>query len=88
MCFVMRVPAPARVNPKLDMKRPLDRDGKQQCMLLGRYLNALNLQFDVIASSPLKRSLQTAQLVGTEIGHEAKIMVSGGAQPLCLIHRL
>lgn len=71
----------SRVNPKLDMKRPLDRDGKQQCMLLGRYLNALDLQFDVIASSPLKRSLQTAQLVGTEIGHEAKIMVAEALSP-------
>ena|SRR5271165_4248076 len=70
-----------RINPKLDAKRPLDRDGKQQCMLLGRYLNALNLQFDVIASSPLKRSLQTAQLVGTEIGYEAKILATEALSP-------
>lgn len=70
-----------RINPKLDLKRPLDRDGKQQCMLLGRYLNALNLQFDVIASSPLKRSLQTAQLVGTEIGYETKILATEALSP-------
>lgn len=70
-----------RINPKLDVKRPLDRDGKQQCMLLGRYLNALNLQFDVIASSPLKRSLQTASLVGTEIGFEAKVMATEALSP-------
>ncbi len=70
-----------RINPKLDIKRPLDRDGKQQCMLLGRYLNALNLQFDVIASSPLKRSLQTASLVGTEIGYEAKVISTEALSP-------
>ncbi|HVJ09335.1 MAG TPA: histidine phosphatase family protein [Acidisarcina sp.] len=70
-----------RINPKLDVKRPLDRDGKQQCMMLGRYLNALNLQFDVIASSPLKRSLQTASMVGTETGYEAKVMVAEALSP-------
>jgi len=71
----------SRANPKLDVKRPLDRDGKQQCMLLGRYINALNLQFDVIASSPLKRALQTASLVGTEIGYEAKVLVTEALSP-------
>jgi phosphohistidine phosphatase len=71
----------SRANPKLDIKRPLDRDGKQQCMLLGRYMNALNLQFDVVASSPLKRALQTASLVGTEIGYEAKVTVTDALSP-------
>jgi phosphohistidine phosphatase len=71
----------SRANPKLDVKRPLDRDGKQQCMLLGRYMNALNLQFDVVASSPLKRALQTATLVGTEIGYEAKVLVTDALSP-------
>jgi len=71
----------SRANPKLDVKRPLDRDGKQQCMLLGRYMNALNLQFDVVASSPLKRALQTASLVGTEIGYEAKVLVTEALSP-------
>lgn len=71
----------SRENPKLDVKRPLDRDGKQQCIMLGQYLNALNVQFDVIASSPLKRSLQTATLVGTEIGYEAKVVVAEALSP-------
>ena len=71
----------SRMNPKLDDKRALDRDGKQQCMLLGRYMNALNLQFDVVASSPLKRALQTASLVGTEIGYEAKVLVTEALSP-------
>jgi phosphohistidine phosphatase len=70
-----------RANPVIDAKRPLDKEGKQQCILIGSYLNALNVQFDLIASSPLKRALQTASLVGTETGYDAKIMVSEALSP-------
>ena len=65
-----------RTNPALDAKRPLDKEGKQQCILLGNALNALSVHFDCIASSPLKRAMQTASLVGMEIGYEAKIHVT------------
>jgi phosphohistidine phosphatase len=70
-----------RANPLLDVKRPLDKEGKQQCILVGSYLNALNVQFDLIASSPLKRALQTASLVGTELAYDAKIQVSEALAP-------
>ncbi len=70
-----------RANPIIDTKRPLDKEGKQQCMLVGSYLNALNVQFDAIISSPLKRALQTASLVGTEVGYDAKILVSETLAP-------
>lgn len=70
-----------RKNPILDTKRPLDKEGKQQCILVGSYLNALKVQFDLIASSPLKRALQTASLVGTETGYDAKIQVTEALSP-------
>ena len=70
-----------RADPILDAKRPLDKEGKEQCLLIGRYLNALRLQFDLIASSPLKRALQTASLVGTEVGYESKIQVTEAVSP-------
>ena len=70
-----------RNNPLLDVKRPLDKEGKQQCMLVGSYLSALSVQFDVIVSSPLKRALQTASLVGTEVGYDAKIQVTEALSP-------
>lgn len=70
-----------RENPIIDVKRPLDKEGKQQCMLVGSFLNALNVQFDVILSSPLKRALQTASLVGTEVGYDAKIIVTEALAP-------
>jgi len=70
-----------RENPIVDVKRPLDKEGKQQCILIGSYLNALKVQFDLIASSPLKRALQTASLVGTEVGYDAKIQVTEVLSP-------
>ncbi len=45
-------------------------------MLMARMLSALKAQVDVIVSSPLKRALQTAQFVGTELGYDAKVEIS------------
>jgi phosphohistidine phosphatase len=70
-----------RPNPLIDAKRPLDKEGKKQCLQLAHVLNALNIQFDLIVSSPLKRALQTASLVGTETGYEAKILNSTALAP-------
>src|SRR6201990_816269 len=60
------------VNPKKDEKRALDKEGIEQCGYIGRALAALDVQVDAIVSSPLKRSTQTASLVGNELGYEAK----------------
>jgi phosphohistidine phosphatase len=65
-----------RVNPLLDNKRALIKEGKEQCVLMARLLSALNVQIDVIVSSPLKRALQTAQFVGTELGFDGKVEIS------------
>lgn len=70
-----------RANPRLDVKRPLDKEGKKHCLQLAHILNALNVQFDLVVSSPLKRSLQTAALVGTETGYESKILLSNALAP-------
>jgi phosphohistidine phosphatase len=70
-----------RGNPALDAKRGLIKEGKEQCMLMARVLSALNMQADVIVSSPLKRALQTAQFVGTELGYDAKVETSAALAP-------
>ena len=70
-----------RLDPAIDAKRPLDKEGKEQCMLVARYLNALRVQFDLIVSSPLKRALQTASLVGTEVAYDSKIQISDAMAP-------
>ena len=71
-----------RANPKLDVKRQLDKEGKRHCFHLAHVLNGLNLSFDLIVSSPLKRCLQTAQLIGTETGYEAKILHAEALEPV------
>ena len=70
-----------RANPKIDVKRPIDKEGKQQCLLVGGYLSALNVQFDRVVSSPLKRALQTASLVSNETGYDSKIEISEALSP-------
>ncbi len=65
-----------RVNPLLDSKRGLIKEGKEQCVLMARVLSVLKVQVDVVVSSPLKRALQTAQFVGTELGYDSKVEIS------------
>ena len=74
----MRMPEPFASNPVLDAKRGLVKEGKEQCMLMARVLVALKAPIDTIVSSPLKRALQTAQLVGTELGFDGKVEISPG----------
>jgi phosphohistidine phosphatase len=74
-----------RANPLLDAKRPLDKEGKKHCLQLAYVLNALNIQFDLIVSSPLKRCLQTASLIGTETGYEAQILNSTALAPAAML---
>ena len=53
-------------NPKKDEQRALDRGGIEQCGYIGRALAAMDVQVDMVVTSPLKRAAQTASLVGNE----------------------
>jgi phosphohistidine phosphatase len=68
-------------TPKKDEKRGLDREGIEQCGYVGRALAALDVQVDAILSSPLKRSSQTAVLVGNEMGFEGKLQIEPALRP-------
>ena len=68
-------------NLKKDEKRPLDKTGIEQCGYVGRALTALDVQVDVILSSPLKRATQTASLVGNEMGYEGKLQLTDALRP-------
>jgi phosphohistidine phosphatase len=70
-----------RGNPLLDSRRSLVKEGKEQCVLMARVLASLKAQVDVIVSSPLKRALQTAQFVGTELGYDARVEISAALGP-------
>jgi phosphohistidine phosphatase len=68
-------------NLKKDEKRALDKDGIEQCGMVGRTLAALDVQVDMIISSPLKRSAQTASLVGNELSYEGKLLFENALRP-------
>ena len=68
-------------NPKKDEKRALDKDGIEQCGMVGRALVALDVQVDAMISSPLKRAAQTASLVGNELGYEGKLQLESALRP-------
>ena len=69
------------MNPKKDEKRALDKEGIEQCGYVGRALAAMDVQVDVIISRPLKRSTQTASLVGNEMGYEGKLQIEAALRP-------
>src|ERR1700751_4427519 len=71
------------VSPKKDEKRGLDKEGIEQCGYVGRALAAMDVQVDAILSSPLKRSTQTAALVGNEMGFEGKLLIEPALRPQC-----
>ena len=70
-----------KVNPAKDEKRPLDKDGIEQCGQIGRALAAMDIHVDAIISSPLKRATQTASLVGNEIAFEGKLTMDKALRP-------
>ncbi len=70
-----------RANPKQDEKRPLDKDGIEQCREIVRALAAFDTQVDAIISSPLKRATQTAALVANELGYEGALKVEASLRP-------
>ncbi len=68
-------------NSTNDEKRALDPEGVEQCRYVGRLLASLDVEVDVIISSPLKRATQTAALVANELGYEARIETAGPLRP-------
>ena len=68
-------------NPKKDEKRALDKEGIEQCGIVGRALAALDVQVDAMISSPLKRAAQTASLVGNELSYEGKLQLEDALRP-------
>jgi phosphohistidine phosphatase len=68
-------------NPANDEKRPIDKVGEEQSHDVGRALAAIGVTVNVIISSPLTRSLQTAAILSQELGHEEKIISDEALRP-------
>jgi phosphohistidine phosphatase len=68
-------------NPARDGKRPLDDEGIEQCMQVGRVLARMDVNVDLVISSPLKRAAQTACLVANEMGFDGRLQRSPALLP-------
>lgn len=71
----------SKANLTQDAKRPLDKQGIEQCSYVGNALASMDVQVDAIISSPLRRATQTASLVANEIGYDGKIVFSPALAP-------
>ena len=68
-------------NPANDEKRPIDKVGEVQSHDVGRAMAYLGVSPSVIVSSPLTRAVQTATIVGQELGYEEKLILDVALRP-------
>jgi len=64
-----------------DTKRPLTADGISRLRKQARGLNALRVSFDVIVSSPLVRTRETADIVSDELKGKPDVVLSDALAP-------
>lgn len=55
-----------------DIDRPLNKRGKNDAPMMGKYFSKKHIHPQLIVSSPAKRAFRTASLVATELGYEEK----------------
>lgn len=68
-----------------DPERHLNNDGVNQCHLTGRALKRLDIQFDLIVSSPKARARQTAEIIAEEVGYSREeIKITEALEPTAL----
>lgn len=59
-----------------DFDRPLNKRGKTDAPLMGKYLaEKRRISPEIIISSPAKRAIKTAEIIAKEIGYPAKKIV-------------
>lgn len=71
----------SKADPEEDARRPLDEEGIEQAKLMGRVLKAIEIEVDVIVTSPLTRAKQTAKLAAQEMGCEVRVTTDDAMRP-------
>jgi phosphohistidine phosphatase SixA len=75
----------AAFSKEEDPERHLNNDGVNQCHLTGRALNRLEIQLDLIVSSPKTRARQTAEIIAEEVGYSREeIKITEALEPTAL----
>ena len=79
-------------DPARDAMRPLTAAGRKEIGDIANSLKALGVSFDLIASSPLKRALETAQIVANKLKETKRLEewdeLKGAGDPSALYKRL
>src|SRR5262245_4514784 len=65
------------LNFKNDAERPLTPDGEKQLRKISTAIKNMNLQFDLILSSPYERAKRTAEIVAEELNLKKRLAFSG-----------
>ena len=70
-----------------DSDRPLTKEGEEKTRQIATVLAAMDLQLDLILSSPFLRAKQTAEIVGEALGEEVTFtdLLEPDANPSALI---
>lgn len=77
--YVMRHGKAAERDPKLypsDDQRPLTEKGKAELEWIAAAMERLEMEFDLVLSSPLLRARQTAEIVAKALGITKKVRYS------------
>ncbi len=64
-----------------DSKRPLTRDGEKQLEKISKAMKKLDLEFDLILSSPFERAKKTAEIVAEQLDLKKILKFSGDLTP-------
>jgi phosphohistidine phosphatase len=63
------------LNGSDDSKRALTGDGKDEIRKVGKWMRRKKFKFDIIATSPLTRAYETAEIVARSLGQKNRLAV-------------
>jgi len=73
--FVLRHGKAEQSSDRPDGKRALTADGKNEMRKIGKWMRQKKFRFDIIASSPLTRAYETAEIVARTLGQKERLIV-------------
>jgi phosphohistidine phosphatase len=73
--FILRHGKAEQSSDRADGKRALTADGKDEMRKIGKWMHQKKFRFDVIATSPLTRAYETAEIVARLLGQKERLVV-------------
>jgi phosphohistidine phosphatase len=73
--FILRHGKAEQSSDRADGKRALTADGKDEMRKIGKWMQQKKFRFNVIATSPLTRAYETAEIVARSLGQKERLVV-------------